>query len=115
MNRTDEIWDGDGEDAMTFNGQQVAVTCVKCRQVGERLPQYCGPQQRFHDYDAVPDPAIRVRRFGRLFYRPKGKPKDDRCKMSGEHFHLHCQHCQFKWTEPLAPTAPPSVGDPTSG
>ncbi len=96
---TDEVW-ADSEDAMEYSGQQVAVTCEKCRQVGERLPQYCGPKQRFHDYDAVPEP-IQVLRFGRLFYKPKGKSDDNRCKLEGEHFHLHCTHCQFKWIDPL--------------
>jgi hypothetical protein len=102
--RTDEIWDGDSEDAMTFNGVQVAVTCRKCRQTGERIVAYCGPTQRAWNYDDVPPTPATVNRirFGRFIWRAKEKDSSNRqCQMSGEHFHLHCTHCQFKWTEAL--------------
>ncbi len=111
--RTDEIWDGDGEDAMQYNGVQVALTCVKCRQTGERLVLYCGPEQRAFNYDDVPTPHVPARRWGRFIWKAKQPKLDQQCKLDGEHFHLHCTHCQYKWTEPL--DRPPSVGDPTNG
>lgn len=103
MSSTTEIWDGDGEDAMTFNGQQVALTCVKCRQTGERIVAYCGPTQRTYNYEDVPSPTTANRiRFGRFIWRGKDKDGDTKqCQMDGEHFHLHCTHCQYKWTESL--------------
>ncbi len=105
---TDEIWDN--EDAMEFKGVQVSLTCVKCRQTGERVVQYCGPTQRAWNYEDVPTPATANRiRFGRFIWRAKEKNSDTKqCQLDGEHFHLHCQYCQFKWTEPLTPTTPPS-------
>lgn len=112
---TDEMWDGNGEDAMTYNGQQVALTCVKCRQTGERIVVYCGPTQRAWNYDDVPSPAAGNRiRFGRFIWRAKEQSLENKqCQLDGEHFHLHCTHCQYKWIEPLG--SPPSIGDPASG
>ncbi len=96
-----DIWDS--EDAMEFKGQQVAVTCSKCHQTGERVQQYCGPNQRAWNYDDIPTPVTVNRiRFGRFIWRAKDDSHDTKqCQLDGEHFHMHCQHCQYKWTEPL--------------
>jgi hypothetical protein len=66
-----------GGDAMEYNSQPYSVNCEKCRQPGERIIVYCGPDQRNLNYDDQP------------------------CQLDGEHFHLYCTHCQFKWIEPL--------------
>ncbi len=109
------IWDS--EDAMEYKGNSVAVTCGKCHQTGERVQQYCGPDQRAWNYDDVPATATANRiRFGRFIWRAKETSTNNKqCQLDGEHFHLHCQHCQYKWTEPMTHPAPPSVGDPVSG
>lgn len=100
MNRGDEdIWSG---DEMEFKGVQVSLTCVKCHQTGERILGYCGPEQRAWNYEDVPTPHVPARRWGRLIWKAKQKVDPTKqCQLDGEHFHLHCTHCQYKWTEPL--------------
>jgi hypothetical protein len=89
-------FDSDG-DAMEYNSQPYSVNCEKCCQPGERMIAYCGPEQRNQNYDV---PVARTRRFGRILWKPKSQDSRE-CPLDGEHFHLYCTHCQFKWTEPL--------------
>ena len=100
MNRGDDIF---SEDAMDYVAQPGAVNCAKCRQHGERNVAYCGPEQRRQEdyWDGYGANPTVTRRF--LLWHIKRRPTEDRkpCKVEGEHFHLWCQHCQFKWTEPL--------------
>lgn len=100
---TEDLW---GDDSMDYVAQPVSVNCVKCHQHGERNVAYCGSEQRRTEdhWDSYGSSPQETHNF--LWWTFTRKHQDTRkpCKVEGEHFHLYCQHCQFRWTEPL-PTA----------
>lgn len=95
----------DDDDTMEAHFNEVAVKCVKCNQHGERSNSFCGPGQRYDDgWWENPLGPGKASAYIRLFGWSLRHDKSEHtryCQIAGEHFHLSCQHCRYRWTEPI--------------